>query len=198
VILGIAIGALPDICGDLIAHSRRWQDMIARIKTVRTQALQLWLRPTTNELGWPDLGHPIMSFTYSNTDLPNALNAWGDMSHLIPREDWTSKHYPLSLAYFCSAMPDIPPLTPGDDPGAASTRQADADERVFKLAAQLLDRHLKILWPACMDKAAQGSFKWNCLIDARPAGQGGEQRLRSQPRRVRQPVPCRRLGRQRP
>ena len=52
VILGISLGALKPICGDLIEASPRWRDMIARLDTIRTQAFQLWLKPTLAEAGY--------------------------------------------------------------------------------------------------------------------------------------------------
>jgi uncharacterized protein with NAD-binding domain and iron-sulfur cluster len=186
VILGIPIDVLPHICDELIEHSPRWHDMIANVKTVGTQALQLWLRPTASELGWPDAGEPIMSFTYNRAMMPNALNAWGDMSHLIPREDWPSRHYPLSIAYFCSAMDDTEQFKqqPCPTPEQARAIERDADEQVFRSAEQLLDNHIDMLWPDCWDKDCpdpkQPSFRWKDLIDARAHPPAGGERLRSQ------------------
>src|ERR1022692_2211315 len=52
VVLGISIGALPYICGELIAASPQWQTMVANVETVKTQSLQLWLNKTSADLGW--------------------------------------------------------------------------------------------------------------------------------------------------
>ena len=104
VVLGISIGALPIICSDLIQASPKWQNMVAHVKTVRTQALQLWLKPTTYQLGWTRMGQPVISYKANL-----ALNTWGDMSYLIQREGWPGNHYPQSLAYFCGPMKDSDP-----------------------------------------------------------------------------------------
>jgi len=184
VILGIPIDVLPHIAAELIEHSKSWRDMIANVKTVGTQALQLWLRPTANELGWPGSGQPIMSFTYNRDVLPNALNAWGDMSHLISRENWISQYYPLSLAYFCSAMDDTTKLKehPCPTPLQARHIEDDADNQVLNSAEQLLDQHINMLWPKCWDDPQPGvrSFRWKDLIDALPEPRDGRKRLRSQ------------------
>lgn len=180
VILGISIAALPAICGELIAHSQQWRDMVTNIKTVGTQAMQLWLRPTANELGWPEAGQPIMSFTYDKQRLPNAQNSWGNMSHLIPHEGWPTQHYPLSLAYFCSAMPDLAPLPGNDDPAAARATQAAADAWVTRTAREFLDKHVCVLWPQCTSPGRRPRFRWECLIDARKGRHTGADRLASQ------------------
>jgi uncharacterized protein with NAD-binding domain and iron-sulfur cluster len=184
VILGIPIDVLPHIASELIEHSQNWRDMITNVKTVGTQALQLWLRPTANELGWPGSGQPIMSFTYNRSAFPNALNAWGDMSHLISRENWISQHYPLSLAYFCSAMDDTAKLKehPCPTPHQAREIETDADDQVLNSAEQLLDQHINMLWPKCWDDPQPGvrSFRWKDLIDALPKPRDGRKRLRSQ------------------
>src|SRR4029077_21182868 len=43
VVLGIGIGALPSVCGEIIATNARWRSMVERVKTVATQAFQIWL-----------------------------------------------------------------------------------------------------------------------------------------------------------
>ncbi len=53
VILGIGIGALDPICAELQAASQKWADMLTGIKTVQTQAIQLWFKPDSADLGVP-------------------------------------------------------------------------------------------------------------------------------------------------
>lgn len=45
VVLGIPIGTFPDIAADLIAASPLWQRMVQRVRTVGTEAMQLWHKP---------------------------------------------------------------------------------------------------------------------------------------------------------
>jgi uncharacterized protein with NAD-binding domain and iron-sulfur cluster len=186
IILGMPIDVLPYTCDELIERSASWRAMVANVKTVGTQALQLWLRPTASELGWPGSGQPIMSFTYNRSVFPNALNAWGDMSQLISRENWMSQHYPLSLAYFCSAMGDTAKLKehPCPTPAQAREIETDADDQVLDAAEQLLEQHINMLWPKCWyeDEHQPGarSFRWRDLIDAQSNPRAGRKRLRSQ------------------
>ena len=84
VVLGIALGALPDVAPKLRAASARWEAMLARTKTVATQALQLWLTPDLEGLGWKS-GTTIL------TGYVEPFDTWGEMSHLLPREDWKAR-----------------------------------------------------------------------------------------------------------
>ncbi len=51
VVLGIPIGALPSICGELISSNERFRRGIETSATVQTQAFQLWVRKDAAELG---------------------------------------------------------------------------------------------------------------------------------------------------
>ena len=190
VVLGIPISVLPSIAPKLIQASTKWQGMITHVKTTRTQALQLWLKPTANELGWP-WPPPVMSFTYDQIHLPNPLNTWGNLSHLIPRENWTAACYPLSIAYFCSAMLDAPQTTIQHVPedSAIIQRQARENARVYQSAVDLLNGPVGVLWPKAVEtRSVEGrngrleriNFKWRLLIDDREGEHRGEERLRSQ------------------
>jgi uncharacterized protein with NAD-binding domain and iron-sulfur cluster len=98
VVLGISLGALPYICCDLIKNHPKWQQMVDNVKTVRTQALQLWLKPTAYQLGWRLGGQPILDAHHVTP-----LTTWADMTHLLNREGWPARgdRYPLNIAYFC-------------------------------------------------------------------------------------------------
>ena len=70
VILGIGIGALDPICTELRAASQKWADMLDCIKTVQTQAIQLWFKPDSAELGVPQThsGHRRLRGTVFQPD----------------------------------------------------------------------------------------------------------------------------------
>jgi uncharacterized protein with NAD-binding domain and iron-sulfur cluster len=91
VIMGISLGALPYVASKLIEQKPVWKKMVDTVKTVRTQAFQLWMLPSSYELGWKDMGRPIVSYN------KGALNTWGDMSHLVGRESYPyeADQYPL-------------------------------------------------------------------------------------------------------
>ena len=101
VVLGVGLGALPYVCQDLIQRDRRWRDMVTHLKTVNTQAFQIWLREDMEQLGWHDPPLALSAFVHP-------FETWADMSHLIREERW--KVNPRAIAYFCSVLND--PISP--------------------------------------------------------------------------------------
>ena len=51
VVLGIGVGAIPHTCGEILARDGRWRTMVAQVKTVATQAFQIWMREDMSALG---------------------------------------------------------------------------------------------------------------------------------------------------
>jgi uncharacterized protein with NAD-binding domain and iron-sulfur cluster len=43
VVLGVGIGAIPHVCREIVARDPRWSAMVQHVKTVATQAFQIWL-----------------------------------------------------------------------------------------------------------------------------------------------------------
>lgn len=165
VILGISLGSLPYICPELIAASDAWQKMVDNVQTVRTMAVQLWLKPDLKDLGWE--GHSPVMDAYVEP-----LNTWADMSHLLPREDWPAAADPASIAYFCGPMVGgIPPLDDRDAPEQA------ADE-VKETGRQWLRHNIHHLWPRATAAGDPASLDWNLLVD--PGGGQGEARYDAQ------------------
>ena len=168
VVLGIGIGAIPHVCSELVTYDPRWRAMVDHVKTVATQAFQLWLRPSTEELGWP--GPPI---TLSGFAKP--FETWADMGHLLEAESWPEP--PGALAYFCGALPDVAALGLSDQDGDRS-----AIELVRRNVARYLDENIRHLWPGAVDE--EGRFRWELLVpaDGRSESESliGEARLASQ------------------
>ena len=86
VVLGIPVGALAPICGELMARDERFRRGIESAVTVRTQAFQLWLKRSCAELGWA-YGENSVTGCYVEP-----LDTYCDMTHLIPRESWEPAH----------------------------------------------------------------------------------------------------------
>src|SRR5262249_37780964 len=108
VILGIPVGALRYICGDLMDANLRWRDMVANVRTVQTQAFQLWMNQDADTLGWHGRETALLG-AY--------LESSSDMSHLIPREDWPDDAQVRNIPYFCNAFKDDPNIPePFTDP----------------------------------------------------------------------------------
>ncbi|MEA2267006.1 MAG: hypothetical protein QOE27_2589 [Solirubrobacteraceae bacterium] len=165
VVLGISTAALPSICAELIAALPAWATAIEKVKTVRTQALQIWLTRSAAELGFPIAGRPITGWRY---DDESPLNVWGGFDELIPFEHWPPGATPLSLGYFCATLPDAPEFPD----------QAAADAHVRQNALDLLRCGLPILLPGVLDPA--GEFRWELLVDPRSPARTGPARLDAQ------------------
>jgi uncharacterized protein with NAD-binding domain and iron-sulfur cluster len=117
VVQGISIGAFPYICRELEANAR-WKNMVENLATVRTQGLQLWMRRTSEEMGWHQTNpeKPVLCAYIEPFD------TWADMSHLIPVESWQPPDGMKSIAYFCNAAPNPANLPPFSDPTYPATQ----------------------------------------------------------------------------
>jgi uncharacterized protein with NAD-binding domain and iron-sulfur cluster len=141
VILGVGIGAIPHVGAELLAASARWRAMVTHVKTVATQAFQVWLDAELPELGWTQGSVTLSGFA-------KPFDTWADMQHLLAREAWSNP--PRGLAYFCSALPDAP--------GSLEEHR----ERVRQNAIRFLNGDVGHLWPAAM--RAPGEFAWDRLV----------------------------------
>jgi uncharacterized protein with NAD-binding domain and iron-sulfur cluster len=171
VVLGVGLGAVPHVCGDLIARNPRWSRMARELKTNAIQAFQVWLDHDLEELGWNG-AHLI------GTGFSPGFEGWADMAHTIPEEAWEER--PKTVLYFCGPLPD--PVTPGADEAAAYPGQRH--DEVFRNSVMRLRETARHLWPRATD--GQGEFRWDMLRDATAAEGGmcealaGEARFRSQ------------------
>jgi uncharacterized protein with NAD-binding domain and iron-sulfur cluster len=147
-VLGVGVGALPHVCGELIAASRKWRTMVERVKSVQTQAFQLWMSADMAELGWSGPPANISGFV-------EPFDTWADMRQLIPQESF--RQPVRSVAYFCSVLPD-----PAGRP-VVTRRYAD-DQRaiVRRNAIRFLNRDISHLWPRAARRP--GEFRWDLLV----------------------------------
>jgi uncharacterized protein with NAD-binding domain and iron-sulfur cluster len=170
VVLGVGLGAIPHICQDLIQHDERWRDMVKHLKTVNTQAFQIWLREDMEQLGWSDPPLALSAFV-------QPFETWADMSHLIREERW--KNNPKAIAYFCSVLKD--PVSPREVSTDSYPKQRRLEVR--KNAIRYLNREIVQLWPKVKQR---GKFRWDLLMDpkekapGRGAHGGDEDRFDSQ------------------
>lgn len=151
VVLGVGVGAVPHVCGQLVASDPRWRAMTENVATVATQAFQIWMRPDMASLGWNDPATAISGFV-------EPFDTWADMEHLIELEDWPTA--PGALAYFCNALPDCPaPRQEAELPIAQY-------ENVRRNAIRFLERDVAKLWPGAASET--GGFRWDLLVS--PSG----------------------------
>lgn len=169
VVLAVGIGAVPEVCSEIIARDERWRQMVRHVTTVETQAFQLWLNEDMPALGWKEPPVNISGYVHP-------FNTWADMRQLIPMEDWPTA--PGAIAYFCNALPDDPELDPAD-----SEYPKRRNDQVRSNAARFLNEDIRLLWPQAVTE--DGDFRWELLMDAsderEPGGrQDGEERFDTQ------------------
>jgi uncharacterized protein with NAD-binding domain and iron-sulfur cluster len=150
VVLGVGIGAIPHVCREIVAVDPRWRAMVDHVKTVATQAFQIWLAADMKQLGWSGPAISVSGFT-------EPFDTWADMRHLIAEESW--KHVPLALAYFCNALPDAA----GWSDRSRHDYPAFQRENVRRNAIHFLDQDVAHLWPRA--HRAPGEFRWELLVD---------------------------------
>ncbi|MFB2567004.1 NAD(P)-binding protein [Rhizobium sp. IMFF44] len=153
VILGASLASLPFMTKELARVSPRWRQMLEKVETVATCAVQFWLNKPTPETGWPALVRSYNQYSKFNpanmqtvmTAFAEPLDTWADMSHLLVRETWPDPA-PQSIAYFCS------PSRNAEVPMPSMQAQA----------AQWADEHLIRIWPDARN--AEGRFDRNLLV----------------------------------
>jgi uncharacterized protein with NAD-binding domain and iron-sulfur cluster len=140
--------------------------MVEQVKTVPTQALQLWMNEEMDALGWHKPEVTLSAYV-------TPFDTWADMGHLIPYEDWGTE--PRAIAYFCSVLSDqAASLSDSDYP-------ARRREDVRANAVAFLNHDVGRLWPAVV--RPDGGFRWELLSDAGANGRDptdGESRLDTQ------------------
>jgi uncharacterized protein with NAD-binding domain and iron-sulfur cluster len=135
VVLGIGLGALAGLCDELARANPAFTRMTERVRTTRTQAMQLWFTVTARELGWT--APPAMLGSYERP-----FNSCADMSQVAAHEDWP-RGGPRTIAYLCDALED-------------DVSDAEASARVRERAVAWIGAHARRLWP---------HFDWSALHD---------------------------------
>lgn len=148
VVLAVSLGMIPDVAGELIADRQEWREMTTHVRTIATQALQIWLRPSESDLGW---NHP--GATISAYEPP--FETWASMPQTLWTEDWPASDRPGAVAYFCGSL-DAP--WPADEPAADYLSRYR--EQVYADAVRHLDRHVGLFLPGAV---GQRGFAWNLL-----------------------------------
>ncbi len=151
VVLAASLGMVELVAGELIADSPQWRDMTRNLRTVATQAFQLWLRPDEPTLGWNRPG-----VTTSGYVAP--FDTWASMPQTLWAEEWPVDDRPGTVAYFCGALNALWPNTEAPDAYVASCH-----EKVLTEAVAYLDNHVGLFLPGAVTE--QG-FAWHLLVGA--------------------------------
>ncbi|WP_164478797.1 FAD-dependent oxidoreductase [Mycolicibacterium stellerae] len=163
VVLAVSLGMIPIIGGELIADRPEWRDMTTHIRTVATQAFQIWLRPDDRALGWH---HP--GVTTSGYVPP--FDTWASMPQTLWAEDWPDNDRPGTVAYFCGSLETAWPT--GEN---AADYERDCELRVRAGVLQFLDRHIGLYLP---NTVTEHGFAWQLLSGAN--GERGASALATQ------------------
>jgi uncharacterized protein with NAD-binding domain and iron-sulfur cluster len=160
VILGISLGALPYICKEFPDADKTgaWRGMFDNVKAIRTQAFQLWLNKTKEELGWnPEHADPPVL-----SGFVEPFDTWGDETHLLPRESWTPADNVRQIPYFCNAAPNDPKQAKFSDAAYPATQLAQATLNTVNFLNQG-NQGVGALWPRAVN--ANGQFDWTLLVN---------------------------------
>ncbi|MGH7934478.1 MAG: hypothetical protein ACREQN_15135 [Candidatus Binataceae bacterium] len=152
VVLGVGLGEIPNVCQDIIVRDSRWRDMMEHLKTVETQAFQIWLREDMESLGWSEAPASLAAYVHP-------FETWGDMRDLIGEERWPEA--PRAIAYFCSVSESSKMAR--DESGASYS--ARRREEVRNNAIKFLNNDVLHLWPQAARRP--GEFRWDLLVDCR-------------------------------
>ena len=154
-VLAVGLGEVPNVAAELIAASPPWRRMVEEVKTVATQAFQIWLDKPIDELGWSRPSPNISGYV-------EPFDTWADMPQLIALEDWEVD--PKAIAYFCSVLPDSE--IPTSDNPVSSAR-----DRVKENAIRFLDTDVAHFWPSAV--RTEG-FDWSLLSGPDKSSDGPE------------------------
>jgi uncharacterized protein with NAD-binding domain and iron-sulfur cluster len=155
VVLGASIGAIPYVCREILERDARWREMVANVKTVATQAFQIWMSEDMASLGWIDPPATLSAFT-------KPFDTWADMGHVIAQEAWNKT--PKSVAYFCNVLAD-PTASPDRSDVDYETRRRD---EVRRSAIGFLNNQIHHLWPGAVRRT--GEFRWELLAHSEEPG----------------------------
>ncbi|HET8661465.1 MAG TPA: FAD-dependent oxidoreductase [Micromonosporaceae bacterium] len=162
VVLAIPVGMAGIICRELVDDRREWKEMVANVRTVATQALQLWLREDEPTLGWNQPGTTVTGYV-------RPFETWASMPQVIDAEDWPAGDRPGTIAYFCGSL--AAPWPADRDDTSYPRRYHDL---VRTNAERFVATDLARLLPGAQ---RDGELRWDLLCGAdarRPAGLEGQ------------------------
>jgi uncharacterized protein with NAD-binding domain and iron-sulfur cluster len=153
VILGVSVASLEHVCPELLELDCLFSAQAKQVKTVATQAAQLWLNKTDQQLGWQFIPTseegPILS------GFSEPFDTWAAMSNLIDKEQWPQSSLPANIAYFCSAFPcdEYPPQSKHEF-------VVNAKAQVKENLKSMLENNMQPLWPLAYSHT---DFDWSVL-----------------------------------
>ncbi len=146
VVLGITLAALLPITGELRAASEAWDLMCDKIKTVQTQAIQVWFNKDAEGLGMDQPRPVVGAYVEPYASLT-------DFTHLIKMENWRPEQDVKHLTYSCGVMQ----IKPGET-------QPEANARARTGGLDLLNHHAAPLWPKATAPGNPEGLDWSAVV----------------------------------
>ena len=134
VVLGISVGALPKICGELVDRVPHWRTMLGAARTVAAAGVQIWSPTPTVGLGWVGPQPGIV------TAFAQPFATWADMSFLLRFETPSPARH---LAYVCGPLVVAQPA----DDSAGSSFPAEQAVVLRQLFTAWASTHVGMLLP---------------------------------------------------
>ncbi|MET0898695.1 MAG: FAD-dependent oxidoreductase [Mycobacterium sp.] len=151
VVLAVSLGMVPMVAGELLADRSEWRAMTTQVRTVATQAFQLWLHPDEPTLGWPQPGSTVSAYL-------RPFETWASMPQTLWAETWPPGDEPRTVAYFCGSLcADWPTAEPPED---YVRRLRDT---VLADAAEHVEQHLGLFFPNAL---THNGFDWSLVAGA--------------------------------
>jgi uncharacterized protein with NAD-binding domain and iron-sulfur cluster len=139
VVLAVSLGMIDIVAKELVEDRPEWHEMTTHVRTVATQAFQLWLRPDEPALGWDRPGVTVSAYL-------RPFETWASMPQTLWAEDWPKDNRPGTVAYYCGSL---------DAEYVARYRA-----QVHHEAATYVDRNLAIFFPKAF---GESGFDWQLL-----------------------------------
>jgi uncharacterized protein with NAD-binding domain and iron-sulfur cluster len=168
VVLATGFKGLKYSCQDLVARfPDTWGKFLETTLSTQTVALQLWLEPQVDELGWPDPQTALTAFELQGDSWCDALlPSWEDNTRLLRLESQRPGSQPRSLAYLVGTFPDADDIP---DPGPNPAFPIEEHKRAGVAIVSWMNQRLSLLWPKAASPS--GGFRWD-LLEAPPATTG--------------------------
>lgn len=167
IVFGLSVASLTDVASDLLPHSAALAQCSDKLRTVATQAYQVWTHEDLACMGWQwpaaDGEGPVLSgFT-------EPFDTWASMDQLLCRENWSGDEQPRNVSYFCNVFAQAAYPPPADQGFPARCAA-----RVKAAAITHLEQDIGVLWTS----AGSDDFPWAWLVD--PDGRSGVARFDAQ------------------
>jgi uncharacterized protein with NAD-binding domain and iron-sulfur cluster len=163
VVFGLPISCVRNVAPELVALSPPWKRAVDYLRTVPTQAMQLWLKKPVSKLAEVDDGIVVSGYV-------EPFDTWADMSQLPAQERVNGS---ATVAYFCNVLADAPP-----PPGGDAAQWLDHQKAlVHAQALRFLTKDIAAMWPGAVDPITR-QLDWDLLVA--PAAMKGPKRLEAQ------------------